>query len=297
MEGSSLTLKAPSKINWFLRVLGLRQDGFHEIQSLIQKVTLFDTLTFTPSDDLTVSGTSGIPLEDNLVYKAAVILKDKYGVKEGAAIHIDKNIPTGAGLGGGSSDAATALLGLNTLWSLNNPVSELSKIGEGIGSDVPFSLFNALSLVAGRGERVTPRRALSSLNILLVKPSISVSTAWAYRELSASRRTAGNMTELTKKADKVNNIEPFIRSIERADIPSIAAYSGAVLNDLESVTLNSFPVIAGIKDKMREKGAIFALMSGSGSTVFGVFDSAHKAEEAASSFSEHWRAVVQTIVD
>lgn len=296
-DSSSFTLQAPAKINWFLRVFGLREDGFHEIQSLIQKVTLFDTLTFAPSEDLAVSGTSGIPLKENLVYKTALILKDKYGVKEGAAIHIDKKIPTGAGLGGGSSNAAAALLGLNRLWSLHLSIEELCKAGEMIGSDVPFFLFSPISLVRGRGERITPRKALKPLNILLVKPSISISTAWAYGELSASREETSKKLELTKKADKVNNIEHFIRSIERADLSSIAGYSGAVSNDLESAALKSFPVIAGIKDKLREKGSIFALMSGSGSTVFGVFDSLEKAEEAAGFFKDHWRAVVRTIVD
>lgn len=302
MEGSSLThhlitLKAPAKINWFLRVLGLRKDGFHEIQSLIQKVTLFDTLTFAASEDLTISGISGIPAKENLVYKTAMILKDKYGVKEGAAIHIYKKIPTGAGLGGGSSDAAAALIGLNKLWSLRLSIEELCKPGERIGSDVPFFLFGSISLVHGRGECITSRKAVKPLSLLLVKPSISVSTAWAYKELSVSRETRGKRPELTKKADKVNNIEHFIRSIERADISSITGYSGVVSNDLESVTLKSFPVIAGIKEKLREKGAIFALMSGSGSTVFGVFDSLEKAEEAAGFFNDHWRAVVQTIVN
>lgn len=302
MEGSSLishpfSLKAPAKINWFLRVLGLRKDGFHEIQSLMQKVTLFDTLTFAASEDLILSGTEGIPHEENIVYKTAMILKDKYGVKDGAAIDIDKKIPMGAGLGGGSSDAAAALLGLNKLWALNLSVTELCKAGERIGSDVPFFLFSPISLVHGRGERITPRNAVKPLFLLLVKPSMSVSTAWAYKELSASREEAGNRSELTKKADKVNNIEHFIRSIERADISGITGYSGSVSNDLESVTLKSFPVIAGIKEKLREKGSIFARMSGSGSTVFGVFESLEKAEEAAGFFNDHWRAVVQTITD
>lgn len=302
MEGPSLTpnpftLKAPAKINWFLRVLALRKDGFHEIQSLIQKVTLFDTLTFAASEDLTISGTSGIPCEENIVFKTALILKNKYGIKDGAAIHLDKKIPIGAGLGGGSSDAAAALLGLNKLWTLDLSVAELCKAGERTGSDVPFFLFSPISLVYGRGERITPGKAGKPLSLLLVKPSISVSTAWAYKELSASREEACNRPELTKKADKVNNIEHFIRSIERADLSSIAGYSGAVSNDLESVTLKSFPVIAGIKEKLREKGSIFTLMSGSGSAVFGVFPSLDKAQEAAGFFNDHWTAVVQTITD
>ncbi len=139
-----LTLKAPAKINWFLNILGMREDGFHEIQSLMQKITLYDELAFSPSDSLKLTTDVPVVLEQNLVYRAAMLLKETYGVSEGASIHLDKKIPMGAGLGGGSSDAASALVGLNELWSLGLSLNELSEIAGSIGSDVPFFLYNAV---------------------------------------------------------------------------------------------------------------------------------------------------------
>ena len=277
-----LTLKAPAKINWFLKILGKRKDGYHEIQSLIQKITLYDILTFAPSNDLILKTGAPIPVEQNLIYKAAMLLKNRYGIEKGALIHLDKNIPMGAGLGGGSSDAAAALLGLNELWSLDLSQKELSETAGQLGSDVPLFLYGPLSLVYGRGEKIAPRKAEKILDILLVKPPFDVSTDQVYK----------NFSMLTKKAEKVNNIEHFIRKIEIAELSGI---TGNVSNDLESVTINSFPVIGEIKEMLRKQGAVFSLMSGSGSTVFGVFESRKKAMEASCAFNEFWTAVVQTI--
>jgi 4-diphosphocytidyl-2-C-methyl-D-erythritol kinase len=301
-----LTIKAPAKINWFLKVIGLRDDGFHEIRSLFQKITLYDRLTFTPADKLSIATDTQIPLEDNLIYKAAVLLQKKCGIDAGAVIGLDKNIPMGAGLGGGSSDAAAALLGLNELWSLGLATEELSSLAEQLGSDVPFFLHGPLSFISGRGENITPRNALKTTSILLVKPSFDISTAWAYKKFSHMRSVdisdAGetssaiyydNDLELTKKAGKVNNIEHFIRNIERAEPGD---KTDDVFNDLERVVIESFPVIAEIKERLREQGAGFALMSGSGSTVFGVFDSREKAEEASMSFQDFWTAAVETLI-
>jgi 4-diphosphocytidyl-2-C-methyl-D-erythritol kinase len=301
-----LTLKAPAKINWFLKVLGLRDDGFHEIRSLIQKVTLYDRLTFKPADTLSIATDTQIPLEDNLIYKAAVLLQKKCGIDAGAVIGLDKNIPMGAGLGGGSSDAAAALLGLNELWALGLATEELLSLAEQLGSDVPFFLYGPISFISGRGENITPRNALKTTSILLVKPSFDISTAWAYKKFSHMRSVdisdAGetssaiyydNDLELTKKAGKVNNIEHFIRNIERAEPGDI---TDDAYNDLEFVVIERFPVIAEIKERLREQGAGFALMSGSGSTVFGVFDSREKAEDASRSFQDFWTAVVETLM-
>ncbi len=282
-QSNMLTLKAPAKINWFLKVLGLRNDGFHEIQSLIQKITLYDTVTFAPSNDLILESSAPIPIEQNLIYKAARLLKERHRIETGAIIRLCKNIPIGAGLGGGSSDAAAALLGLNKLWSLNLSREELSGVAEEIGSDVPFFLFGSLSFAHGRGEKLIPRKAQNPLNILLVKPPFDVSTAWVYK----------NFAMLTKKVEKVNNIEHFILNIERAELSGI---TGGITNDLESVTIAGFPVIAEIKDMMRRQGAVFTLMSGSGSTVFGVFDSRRRTEDASKVFNGYWTAAVETII-
>jgi 4-diphosphocytidyl-2-C-methyl-D-erythritol kinase len=294
-----LILKAPAKINWFLKVSGLRQDGYHEIQSLIQKVSLYDILSFNASEDLVLHCNSQIPVKENLVYKAAVILKDKYKVRAGAEIKLEKKIPAGAGLGGGSSDAAAALTGLNELWSLNCSEDDLCMIAGQLGSDVPFFLFGPLSEVHGRGEKISPCRAGKKLNVLLVKPHISVSTAWVYQNFRLIGpdfdREAGDIhSKLTKKPEKVNNIEHFIRIFENE---RYSILSDAFLNDLESVTVKEFPVIAEIKDKLRRKGAVMALMSGSGPTVFGVFESRRESEDAAKFFKGHWTAVVETIID
>ena len=296
-----LTFKAPAKINWFLKVLGLREDGFHEIQSLIQKVTLFDTLTFKPSRDLVITTDAQIPMEENLVYKAALLLKNKYGVKTGAEMQLDKAIPVGAGLGGGSSDAAAALGGLNELWSLGLSVDELCETGEEIGSDVPFFLRDSLCYVEGRGEKITrcvPNRPLS---LLLVKPSFAVSTAWVYKNLSlsslASSWIKGETPELTKKPGKVNNIKHFIKNVEDADLSNMARTSGPGSNDLESVTMESFPIIAKIKERLLNQGSLFTLMSGSGPTVCGVFKSLKEAEATSRIFNDFWTAAVQTITE
>jgi 4-diphosphocytidyl-2-C-methyl-D-erythritol kinase len=293
-----LTLKAPAKINWFITILGKRDDGFHEIQSLIQKITLYDVLRFSPlaetaahgihdgltiSDNIIIETAAPIAAEQNLVYKAAMSLKSRYGIEKGAVIHLEKNIPMGAGLGGGSSDAAAALQGLNELWALGLTAEELCGTAEEIGSDVPFFLSGSLSYVYGRGEKLVPRKALMPLDILLVKPSFDVSTAWVYK----------NFAILTKKVGKVNNIEHFIRNIERTELNGI---TGDLLNDLELVTVSSFPVIAEIKEMLRRQGAVFSSMSGSGSTVFGVFESRRLAEQASLFFNDYWTAVVETII-
>lgn len=285
-----LTIKAPAKINWFLTVLGKRDDGYHEIQSLIQKVTLYDVLRISPvaeeaatPDDIILETGAPIAAEQNLVYKAAMRLRSRYGIEKGAVIYLEKNIPMGAGLGGGSSDAAAVLQGLNELWSLGLTVEELRRTAEELGSDVPFFLSGSLSYVYGRGEKLIPRKAMRPLDILLVKPSFDVSTAWVYK----------NFAILTKKVGKVNNIEHFIRNIERAELNGI---TDDLSNDLESVTVSSFPVIAEIKERLRRQGAVFSLMSGSGSTVFGVFESRRQAEQASLFFNDYWTAVVETVI-
>lgn len=282
------SIKAPAKINWFLQVGGLRADGYHEIRSLMQKITLFDRLSFSPSDDLVLKCSDDIPEKENLVYRAAVLLREAYGVKAGASILLEKEIPAGAGLGGGSSDAASALMGLNSFWSINAPRAELSGLAEHLGSDVPFFLHDPIALASGRGERLRPAKAEKRMDILLVKPPVTVSTAWAYRNYKAEGERM-----LTKKAGKVNNIEHFIRKIERAQLDGLTD----AVNDLESVTIKSFPVIAEIKNEMRHHGAVLSLMSGSGPAVFGVFESPGRAKEASKVFDGFWTAVAETIID
>ncbi len=290
-----LTLKAPAKINWFLHIYGLRDDGYHDIKSLIQKISLYDVLTFLSSKDLTVETNTRIPVDENLVYKAATLLKKGCGINAGAEIHLHKNIPVSAGLGGGSSDAALTLVGLNEVWSLGLSNSELSVFAEQLGSDVPFFLHEPLALVEGKGEKITNFEPIQPLNILLVKPHIKVSTRWAYQTLDAYRegrhlKSRGD-SKLTKIDNKADNIKFFNSAFGRRELKKDVDIS----NDLESVTVQSFPVIAEIREKLFREGAIFSLMSGSGPTVFGVFLSIKEAENASRAFTEHWTAVVQTL--
>ena len=294
---SSLSLKAPAKINWFLHVYSLRKDGYHDIKSLIQKISLYDVLTFVPSKDLTVITDARIQKEENLVYKAGVLLRNEYRINMGAEIHLYKNIPVAAGLGGGSSDAALTLVGLNKLWSLELSTRELCGIAERLGSDVPFFLHRPLALVEGRGEKITNFNSVKSFNILLVKPHIKVSSRWAYENLDIYRNRINPGSrlapELTKTNDKVDNIKFFINAIRQAEINK----NINIPNDLESVTARNFPVIADIKENLVREGAIFSIMSGSGPTVFGVFTSVEEAEKASKAFKEHWTAVVKTLTD
>jgi 4-diphosphocytidyl-2-C-methyl-D-erythritol kinase len=285
-----LTFQAPAKINWFLNVYHLRNDGFHEIGSLIQKISLYDTLKFRPSGNLRLVSDLEIPDHENIVYKTAMLLKEKYRITAGAEIHITKKIPVAAGLGGGSSNAATALVAFNTLWSLNLSQDNLFKLAGELGSDVPLFLDGPLAFVEGRGEKISSLRVTKTVPLLLVKPSVSVSTGWAYRNFSLSRNSVSS-TVLTKKTHKSDNIRLLIENIGKAGLNR----DSDILNDLELVTVKRFPVIAEIKDKLLKEGAIFSLMSGSGSTVFGVFESLEKAESASVSFKNYWTAVVQTI--
>jgi 4-diphosphocytidyl-2-C-methyl-D-erythritol kinase len=289
----------------------------------MQKITLYDVLTFAPSMDLELETDSAIPVKQNLVYKAAILLKNTYEIDKGAFITLNKNIPAGAGLGGGSSNAASALLGLNELWSLDLSTEDLCILAGQLGSDVPFFLCGAISLAHGRGEKITPCKTDKTVNLLLVKPPFPVSTAWAYGEYKNRIQESGcrrqdtddkgqetgyrfknfptsqppyfqTYTELTKKADIVDNIEFLIRLIERTEFRDI---TDIVSNDLESVTIKSFPVISEIKDRLINQGAIFSLMSGSGPTVFGVFRSAEEAENASKAFKGYWTTVVRTITE
>ena len=277
------TLSAPAKINWFLTILRKRQDVYNEILSLMQCVTLYDSLSFELSDDTNVVTDAPIPLERNLVYRAAMLMKETAGVKTGAKITLKKETPLQAGLGGGSSDAAFTLMGLNRLWSLGLSQGELMKLGEALGSDVPFFLNGSVALAEGRGEIVSPLRINKSYTILLVKPPISVSTEWAYSQADLSREG------LTKKD---NNIKLFCQALEDGDFGLLSSIQG---NDLEMFVVRKYPVIDEIKQELLNLGAVFSSMSGSGPTVFGVFGTDKKTAVAKEHMAPYWYRVVRTI--
>jgi 4-diphosphocytidyl-2-C-methyl-D-erythritol kinase len=273
-------LKAPAKINWFLSVLDKREDGYHNIVSAMQCVDLFDILSFEESQDISVLSDLNIPSEMNLVHKAATLLKRASSCKSGARIELKKNIPVAAGLGGGSSDAAYTLMGLNGLWGLNFERDRLIDLAAEIGSDVPFFFDGPLALVEGRGERVTKLQAKGSLVILLVKPEIAVSSSWTYNLFQ---------TRLTKKPVE---IKLFCQALERKNF---AFLHDAVFNDLEYVVIRRFPEIGEIKRMLIKHGALLSSMSGSGSTVFGVFGTNEEAVRASRNIPGKWCRVVRTL--
>ncbi|MBL0225367.1 MAG: 4-(cytidine 5'-diphospho)-2-C-methyl-D-erythritol kinase [Geobacteraceae bacterium] len=278
----SITLKAPAKVNYLLDVIRRRPDGYHDLRMVMQRVNLCDeiTITLTGAPGISViCGKNGVPDgPGNIAWKAANALLELAGGSQGAEISIAKNIPVAAGLGGGSSDAASVLMGMNELLQLGLPDQRLMEIGVKLGADVPFFIFKTTALAEGIGEALTAMPRMPAAWVLLVNPGVHVSTAWVYNNLKLTNRG-----ELAK-------LPPFYESV--ADICSIFA------NDLESVTIPAFPVIAEIKDTMLRHGAVGAMMSGSGPTVFGLYQDRETAEQARAAItgnSDWFAAVAETL--
>ncbi|RHW31800.1 4-(cytidine 5'-diphospho)-2-C-methyl-D-erythritol kinase [Neobacillus notoginsengisoli] len=253
-----LLVKAPAKINLSLDVLHKRPDGYHEVEMIMTTIDLADRLELSHSDDgqiRIVSQNRYVPDDQrNLAYQAAQLLKDRFQVKEGVTIAIEKTIPVAAGLAGGSSDAAAALRGLNKLWNLGLSLDELAGLGAEIGSDVSFCVYGGTALATGRGEQIEKLPAPPTCWVILAKPFIGVSTADVYRklELPAANRP---------------DIQRMIEAISSNDYHAVCRNVGNVLED---VTLKHHPEVAQIKDQMKRFGADAVLMSGSGPTVFGL---------------------------
>jgi 4-diphosphocytidyl-2-C-methyl-D-erythritol kinase len=283
-QGEPFSLVAPAKINWFLQILRKREDGYHDIRSVMQCVTLYDTLTFENAASLEVVSDLRIPVHDNIVYKAASLLKKTASCGKGARVVLKKDIPVGAGLGGGSSDAAFTLMGLNKLWGLGMSDSALGSISAGIGSDVPFFFKCPFAGVEGKGETITTLKTISPIVLLLVKPHISVSTAWAYARVNIENE------KLTKKPV---DIKLFCQALDKKDFATLRML---LYNDFEDVVISEYPVVGEIKNKLLEMGAVLSAMSGSGSTVFGVFRSKDEADKAAQAMKTGFCRVVETIV-
>jgi 4-diphosphocytidyl-2-C-methyl-D-erythritol kinase len=280
-------MKAPAKINWFLKIINKRDDGYHNMLSVMQCIDIYDTLEFESSDNIEVISDLDIPPESNLVHKAASLLKQYTSYKKGVKITLQKTIPVSAGLGGGSSDAAYTLLGLNKLWGLGLGREELCSLGITIGADVPFFLHGSPAIVEGRGEKITDFDHYdATFVLLLVKPPVDISTAWAYGLFDIDK-----FSELTKKPI---DIKLFCHALKKRDIFSLNTMTQ---NDLEHVVMEEHPVIEEIKKKMIDSGAIISLMTGSGPTVFGVFESKKTACSAANTMGAlNWSCVTKTIV-
>jgi 4-diphosphocytidyl-2-C-methyl-D-erythritol kinase len=251
--------KAPAKINLLLDVLYKRKDGFHEVEMIMTMVDLADRLEMEelPRDTIIISSQVGyIPLDEkNLAFQAARLIKERYGVRKGVYIHLDKKIPVAAGLAGGSSDAAATLRGLNRLWQLGIPEQELSELGAELGSDVPFCVSGGTAVARGRGEKLERIGNPPQCWVILAKPPINVSTADVYGKLRAA--------ELKKHP----SADRMVAAIERGSFSAVCEGLG---NVLENVTLELHPEVQQLKEIMYKLGADGVLMSGSGPTVFGL---------------------------
>ena len=278
MLEKSFTLPSYAKINLFLRVLGKRPDGFHEICTIFQTISLCDYLTFTDSDEIILTcDDAKIPIGDeNLIVKAASILRENYAVKTGAKIHLEKHIPAPGGLGGGSSNAAVALIGLAKLWNIAIDFEDLCAIGKQIGSDVPFFFYGGTGLGSGRGTEIFSLEDYRKKFLLIVTPKIDVSTSESFALL--------NMPDLTNKTSK------SILQICRGEVNALYLRQSALKNDFERVIFETKPEIAKAKEKLFSGGAKRALLSGSGASVFGIFETDEMRRSALKTFrKKDWR--------
>jgi 4-diphosphocytidyl-2-C-methyl-D-erythritol kinase len=278
MPRNSFTLPSFAKINWFLRVLGKRDDGFHELCTVFQTVSLHDNLTFSASDEINLTcDDEKIPTDEkNLIIKAAHALREKSAVKKGAQIHLEKNIPSPGGLGGGSSNAAIALLGLAALWEIKIDFEELLEIGREIGSDVPFFFYGGTAAGSGRGTEIELLEDLQENCLLIVTPNIDVPTREAFARLNASR--------LTKEASK------SILQICLSEAKSLDLRQSELKNDFEASVFAIEPEIGRVKEKLLELGAIKVSMSGSGASVFSVFEKEETRQTAQTALDKNWRS-------
>ncbi len=280
----TMTLQRQSgcKINLLLNILRRRPDGFHELETVMQPVGLFDRLEFTRGGTGTRFSCSdpSLPTDGrNLVVRAADAFAEAAGVSDGATIHLEKRIPAEAGLGGGSGNAAATLLGLNELFDRALTLEQLTEIAAGLGSDVPFFLDERPALAVGRGEQVEslePFAALRGKGLFLARPGFGVSTPWAYQNLA-------------RFPDALNGREGRARAlVGRLGEEDLSAAAGEFYNSLEAPVLRKFPILAMYQDFLRENGAEAALMSGSGSTTFALARSPEAAESLEESFKSRF---------
>ena len=265
----SLKVLSPAKVNLFLRVLRKRPDGYHDIYSLMQPVSLFDEVTIDLKEGrgITVSSdNSALPDgPENLAYRGASLFLKTAGIERSVKIHIRKRIPVGGGLGGGSSNAASVLLGLNALTGACLDEDVMLRTASGLGADVPFFILKSGALATGTGTTLQ-KVNLPEIHYVLVNPGFHVSTAWVYSNLDLTKKTEDNI--LTYSFESIGGAESL---------------KGLLYNDLEAVTLKRHPELGKLKRTLVDNGAIGALMSGSGPTVFGMFkdgDTARKASVA-----------------
>lgn len=279
-----IVLKSYGKINLGLDVLKRRDDGYHEVKMIMQTVGLYDVLTMekTEQDQISMScNLSFLPTDDrNLVYRAVQIIKEKYKIHQGISIDLNKRIPIAAGMAGGSSNCAAALEGMNQLFDLGLTKEQLCQVGVSLGADVPYCIWGGTALAEGIGERLTRLAPMPKCYILIAKPGISVSTGFVYQNL--------NLAELENHPD----IDGMIKDLEDENLKGIC---DKLENVLETVTVPEYPIIDQVKKHLMGHGAMGALMSGSGPTIFGIFskkETAAKALEALRDIKEVRQAYV-----
>lgn len=274
-----LTLSANAKINLTLDILGTREDGYHEVAMIMQEISLHDTLSMGKINQgisltIVIEGQQGtLPAdESNLCWKAAALVQKEYNLQEGVEIHLTKRIPMAAGLAGGSADAAAVLKGMNHLFRLGMPEARLCELGARLGSDIPFCIMGGTMLATGRGEVLTRLPSFPRVSVVLAKPPVGVSTAWAYKTYDAGY-----------DGPHPDN-EAMLEAIHGGDAHKAA---GLLCNVLEGVTETEHPVIADYKRLMMEHGAMASMMSGSGPTVFGLVREKQQAWHLADTLKKY----------
>ncbi len=270
-----MELRALGKINLGLDVLGRRENGYHDVRMVMQTVYLYDLITLEKKEEPGIelaTNLSFLPVnENNLAYRAAKLLVDEFQIREGIRITLEKHIPVAAGMAGGSSNAAAVLYGMNRLFSLGLTEEQLMERGVTLGADVPYCILRGTVLAEGIGEILTPLPPLPRCYILLAKPPVNVSTKMVYEKLDSC--------QIPEHPD----IDGLMDGLKNQDLEKVASSMG---NVLEKVTIEEYPVIDKIKQVMKENGALNAMMSGSGPTVFGIYRERAKARAAAARIRE-----------
>lgn len=270
-----MRVKALAKINLGLDVVRRREDGYHEVRMIMQTIRLYDRLSLKKMRKPEIKVKTNLYYlpenENNLVYKAAKLLLEEFHIKEGIHIDLKKFIPVAAGMAGGSSDAAAVLYGMNKMFHLGLSRQDLMERGVKLGADVPYCIMRGTALAEGIGEELTPLLPAPACKVLIAKPAISVSTKFVYENLKLDEHTVHP------------NIDLLVKDIQAGNLHDMASHMG---NVLELVTIPNYPVIARIKEQMIRDGALNAMMSGSGPTVFGLFEDTKKAEEACRNMKE-----------
>ena len=264
-----ISVKALAKINLGLDVVRRREDGYHEVRMIMQTIHLFDRLEISKNTSGQITMETNLAFlptnENNLVYKAAKLLTDEFGIKGGVHVWLHKHIPVAAGMAGGSTDAAAVLYGMNRIFDLGLSKEELMERGVKIGADVPYCVMRGTALAEGIGEKLTKLPPMVKCPVLIAKPQINVSTKFVYENLKLDADT------------EHPDIDRLVADIREKNLTKIAADMG---NVLETVTIPAYPVIADIKENMLQNGAVNAMMSGSGPTVFGLFEKEADAVQA-----------------